>query len=135
MDDFKVVNDSWTEGKRDSMWYRSSDHEPVRVVNYKGRTWLMYAFGEVSFNYKDERYYCLSECTDIKNDNELELAIDKGDLDLWSNNWYEIRPAGEEYRKFVDMGLYDIVCGDPTELDKEMLDVLIAGEIKWAEEE
>ena len=121
MEDFQV-KDSWTKDKTDSMWYRSSDHEPVRVVNYKGRTWSMYPFGEVSFTYKDERYYCLSECTDIKNDKELGEALDNGDMELWHNNWYEIRPTEDKYFHYVDMGIYDAVFGEPTELDKYTLD-------------
>ncbi len=121
MEDFQV-KDSWTKDRRDSMWYRSSDHEPVRVVNYKGRTWSMYPFGEVRFTYKDNRYYCLSECTDIKNDDELGKALDNGEMDLFFNNWYEIRPTEDKNWHYVERGIYDTVFGDPTELDKDTLD-------------
>jgi len=135
VNDFKVVKDITTEHQTDSMWYRSCDHEPVRVVEYKGRKWVMYAMGEVKFTYKDERYYCLSECKDIKNDDEFGKAIDNGELDLDMNNWYEIRPAmldtNNPYYKYVNAGLYDDVYGEPAELDKDTLDVYLKAEREY----
>ena len=86
MSDLKVISDRSTKDKTDSMWYRSSDHTPIRVVEYKGRKWVLWAMGEVDFTYKDERYYCLSNCTDITNDDELGDALDNDELDLFFNN-------------------------------------------------
>jgi hypothetical protein len=133
----KVISDRSTKDKTDSMWYRSSDHTPIRVVEYKGRQWVMWAMGEVSFTYKDERYYCLSECTDITNDDEFGDALDNGELDLWLNNWYEIRPSMSDtdspYYKYVNAGLYDDVYGSHDELDKDLLDLYLKAEREFDE--
>jgi hypothetical protein len=133
----KVISDRSTKDKTDSMWYRSSDHSPIRVVEYKGRQWVMWAMGEVSFTYKDEKYYCLSECTDITNDDEFGDALDNGELDLWLNNWYEIRPSMSDtdspYYKYVNAGLYDDVYGSPDELDKDLLDLYLKAEREFDE--
>jgi hypothetical protein len=45
MSDLKVISDRSTKDKTDSMWYRSSDHNPIRVVEYKGRQWVMWGMG------------------------------------------------------------------------------------------
>ena len=122
MREFKVLKDRVEKNRYDSMFYRASDHDPLVVASYLGRKWVIYPMGEVSLSYKGNRYYCLSECSDIKTDEELGKAIDNGDLDVFMNNWYEIRPVEQENWKFVEMGLYDDVYGDPYELDKHTLD-------------
>ena len=137
MSDLKVISDRSTKDKTDSMWYRSSDHTPIRIVEYKGRKWVLWAMGEVDFTYKDERYYCLSECTDISNDDEFGDALDNGELDLFFNNWYEIRPSMSDtdspYYKYVNAGLYDDVYGSPDELDKDVLDLYLKAEREFDE--
>ena len=45
----------------------------------------------------------------------------------------EVRPVGQKYWKFVDLGLYDDVYGDPYELDEGLLLSYLEAESSWEE--
>ena len=71
MSAFKEVMNRVEDNRLDSMFYKSSDHTPLREVSYKGRNWVIEAFGDVDLIYKEERFYCLSEISEIKTDKDL----------------------------------------------------------------
>ena len=76
----------------------------------------------------------MSEIDEIKTDDDITKAYDNDDLQIHYNNWYEIRPVGQEYRKFVELGLYDDVYGDPYELDEGLLISYLETENEWSVE-
>ena len=122
---YKEIYNRVEKDRLDSMFYRMSDDEPLRKVSYKGRTWGIWPYGEVKLTYNESRYYCLSEISEIKTDNDLTKAHDNDELHIHYNNWYEIRPTEDKYFHFVESCIYDEVFGDPYELDKETLDWFI----------
>ena len=61
MSNFKEVMNRVEDNRLDSMFYKSSDHTPLRRVSFREREWVIEPFGEVRLTYKDERYYCMSE--------------------------------------------------------------------------
>ena len=134
MSNFKEVMNRVEDNRLDSMFYKSSDHTPLRRVSFREREWVIEPFGEVRLTYKDERYYCMSEIDEIKTDDDITKAYDNDDLQIHYNNWYEIRPVGQEYRKFVELGLYDDVYGDPYELDEGLLLSYLETENEWSVE-
>ena len=134
MSNFKEVMNRVEDNRLDSMFYKSSDHTPLRRVSFREREWVIEPFGEVRLTYKGERYYCMSEIDEIKTDDDITKAYDNDDLQIHYNNWYEIRPVGQEYRKFVELGLYDDVYGDPYELDEGLLLSYLEAENEWSVE-
>ena len=121
MSDFKEVMNRVEDNRLDSMFYRSSEHTPLRRVSFRGREWIIEVYGEVQVDYKGERYYCISDISEIKTDDDITKAYDNNDLEIYYNNWYEVRPVGQKYWKYVDLGIYDDVFGDPYQLDEELL--------------
>ena len=57
MSAFKEVMNRVEDNRLDSMFYKSSDHTPLRRVSFREREWVIEPFGEVRLTYKDERYY------------------------------------------------------------------------------
>ena len=132
MNDYKVVSDRTEANRRDSLFYRSTEWTPLKVVEYQGRQWEISPYGEVEINYKGARYGCLSEITEIKTDADYFHADEHEDLEVYSNNWYEIRPVGEEYyEKYVQVGLYDDIFWDPDDLDQGIVDAFLAAEKEY----
>ena len=124
---FKVIKDRVQVNRLDSMFYKSSDFEPLRVVSYAGRKWEISAYGEVRLDYQDRRYYCMSEISEIQTDFDIEKELKAGRLEILNNNWYEIRPVEpEHFNKYVEWGLYDEVYGDPYELDEGILETYLS---------
>tara|TARA_B100000902_G_scaffold385380_1_gene426681 strand:+ start:340 stop:753 length:414 start_codon:yes stop_codon:yes gene_type:complete len=134
MSNFKEVMNRVEDNRLDSMFYKSSEHTPLRRVSFREREWVIEPFGDVRLTYKDERYYCMSEISEIKTDEDITKAYDDDTLNIHYNNWYEVRPVGQEYRKYVDLGLYDDVFGDPYELDEGLLLYLLETEEQWVVE-
>ena len=134
MSNFKEVMNRVEDNRLDSMFYKSSEHTPLRRVSFRGREWVIEPFGEVTLTYKDERYNCMSEISEIKTDEDITKAYDDDTLNIHYNNWYEVRPVGQEYRKYVDLGLYDDVFGDPYELDEGLLLEYLKLEKQWVVE-
>jgi|TARA_B100001094_G_scaffold161737_1_gene156463 hypothetical protein len=122
--EYKVIMDRAEKDRLDSMWYRSSDHDPIKVVKYKDRIFRLEAFGEVDVAYKGERFYCASEISELKTDQDLHLAIQNGELELSYNNWFEVRPDAK-YNDYVYAGVYDDVYYDANDLDLELCKDLI----------
>lgn len=115
----KVLTKNYDDNKTDSMFYPDMR---VLEVEHKGRKFELNTYGEIKIIYQDEIYYNLNDI--CKNDNELSrLSLDE--LNIVDNNWYELRPVGEQYSKYIDSGLYDDVYGDPTEITEELLDKYI----------
>ena len=118
---YKVISDRTEPNRRDSMFYKSTEHIPLRVVEYNGRQFQIEAFGDVDFYYDEQRYGCLSEVADIKTDDDFVKADESGKLVQVAHNWYEVRPVMEDenspYYKYVNNGLYDDIFFDPADLD------------------
>jgi|TARA_B100000902_G_scaffold382134_1_gene419457 hypothetical protein len=117
--EYKVIIDRAEKDRLDSMWYRSSDHDPIKVVKYKNRIFRLEAFGEVNVTYKGERFYCASQISELKTDRDLHLAIESEELELSYNNWFEVRPE-DKYSDYVDAGVYDDVYYEANALDLEL---------------
>lgn len=118
--DIKVKN--YDDDKLDSLFYPDMR---VLEVEHKGRKFELNTYGEIKIIYQDEIYYNLNDI--CRNDNELSrLSLDE--FHIVDNNWYELRPVGEQYSKYIDSGLYDDVYGDPTEITEELLNKYIKAE-------
>jgi len=118
---YKVISDRTEPNRRDSMFYKSTEHIPLRVVEYNGRQFQIEPFGDVEFVYKNKTYRCLSEVEDIMTDEDFVKADESGALVQYLHNWYEVRPVMENekspYYKYVNAGLYDDIFFDPADLD------------------
>lgn len=136
---YKVIKDRTLPNKRASAFYKSSEAEPLKVVEYNGRQFQIEAFGDVEFYYDDQVYRCLSEVADIKSDEDFVNADLSGRLSLAYNNWYEVRPVMEDenspYYKYVNAGLYDDIFFDPDDLDEQLCLAFIESEKLFDKEE
>jgi len=136
---YKVISDRTVPNKRDSMFYKSTEHIPLKVVEYNGRQFQIEPFGEVEFYYDDQKYGCLSEVPDIKSDDDFVAADESGRLVQVYHNWYEVRPVMEDenspYKKYVYAGLYDDVWFDPDDLDIHLCIAYIEAEEQNDKEE
>jgi len=140
---YKVISDRTEPNRRDSMFYKSTEHIPLKVVEYNGRQFQIEAFGDVEFYYEEQRYGCLSEVADIKTDDDFVKADESGELVQVAHNWYEVRPVMEDenspYYKYVNYGLYDDIFFDPDDLDEDTCIAFIEAEKlydeEWGEEE
>lgn len=140
---YKVISNRTEKNRRDSMFYKSTEHIPLKVVEYNGRQFQIEAFGEVEFYYDEQRYGCLSEVADIKTDDDFVEADESGKLVQCYHNWYEVRPVMEDenspYYKYVNFGLYDDIFFDPDDLDEHLCKAFVEAERicdeEWGEEE
>lgn len=140
---YKVISNRTEKNRTDAMFYKSTEHIPLKVVEYNGRQFQIEPFGEVEFYYDEQRYGCLSEVADIKTDDDFVKADESGRLVQSYHNWYEVRPVMEDenspYYKYVNFGLYDEIFFDPDDLDEELCKVFIEAERiydeEWGEEE
>lgn len=129
---YKVISDRTEKNRRDSLFYKATEHIPLKVVEYNGRQFQIEAFGDVEIWYDGELYRCLSEISDIKTDDDFVKADESGKLVLDYNNWYEVRPVMEDenspYYKYVNAGLYDDIFFDPDDLDEHLCLAFIEAE-------
>ena len=129
---YKVISDRTEPNRRDSMFYKSTEHIPLRVVEYNGRQFQIEPFGDVEFVYENETYRCLSEVEDIMTDEDFVKADESGALVQYYHNWYEVRPVMENenspYYKYVNNGLYDDIFFDPNDLDEDTCKAFIEAE-------
>ena len=114
----KVLTKNYDDNKTDSMFYPDMR---VLEVEHKGRKFELNTYGEVKIIYQDEIYYDLNEI--CSSDEQLNKLCDNDELDIQYNNWYELRPIGR--KDYYDLGMYDEVYGDPTEITEEVLDEYI----------
>ena len=114
----KVLTKNYDDNKTDSMFYPDMR---VLEVEHKGRKFELNTYGEVKIIYQDEIYYDLNEI--CSSDEQLNKLCDNDELDILYNNWYELRPIGR--KDYYDLGMYDEVYGDPTEITEEVLDEYI----------
>ena len=117
----KITVKNYDDNKWDSMFYPDMR---VLEVEHKGRKFELNTYGEIKLVYKDEIYYDLNEI--CSSEEELDNLYDE--LDVVHNNWYELRPIGEQYTKHIISGLYDDIFGAPTEITGELLDKYIKAE-------
>lgn len=118
----KVTVKNYDDNKLDSMFYPDMR---VLEVEHRDRKFELNTYGIIKLVYKDEIYYDLNDI--CKSDDELNKLSDD-ELDVVHNNWYELRPIGEQYSKHIHSGLYDDIYGDPTEITGEVLDKYIKAE-------
>ena len=132
---YKVLSNRTEPNRRDSMFYKSTEHIPLKVVEYKGRRFRIEPFGEVEFYYDDEVYGCLSEVNGIETDKDFVKADESGRLVQVHHNWYEVRPEEDKYwDKYVSMGLYDDIFFDPDDLDEHLCEAFLEAERIYDEE-
>ena len=118
----EITVKNYDDNKLDSMFYPDMR---VLEVEHKGRKFELNTYGEIKIIYQDEIYYDLNDI--CKNDEQLNKLSDD-ELDVVHNNWYELRPIGEQYSKHINSGLYDDIYGGPTEITGELLDKYIKAE-------
>lgn len=118
----EVTVKNYDDNKLDSMFYPDMR---VLEVEHRDRKFELNTYGEIKLVYKDEIYYDLNDI--CKSDDELNKLSDD-ELDVVHNNWYELRPTGEQYSNHIHSGLYDDVYGNPTEITEELLDKYIKAE-------
>tara|TARA_R110002012_G_scaffold276627_1_gene463615 strand:+ start:230 stop:595 length:366 start_codon:yes stop_codon:yes gene_type:complete len=114
----KVLTKNYDDNKTDSMFY--SDMR-VLEVEHKGKKFELNTYGEVKIIYQDEIYYDLNEI--CRSDEHLNKLCDNDELDILYNNWYELRPI--DRKDYYELGMYDEVYGDPTEITEELLNKYI----------
>lgn len=112
------------EDRQDSNWYDGL----LYSFKYKGHEFSVYAHGDIRIDYKGEIYHNIYD-TDLKNDKDLQRALEKNELTWENNNWYElfvdkIDENGEQIEE-IDSFVIDYITDC---LDKEWVEDLVKGE-------
>jgi hypothetical protein len=83
--------------QQDSVWYQF-DMNPIATVVHNGREASVYCVGEVRVRVGDFIYKNVDDIIDfgIHNDAQLTEAEERGDIEFFNNNWFEILDPSED---------------------------------------
>jgi hypothetical protein len=77
--------------KEDAVWFQN-DMNPVATVVDNGKEASIFVTGDVRILIDDSQYRNVLDIISlgITNDIELEAAEERGDIEFYNNNWFEI---------------------------------------------
>lgn len=82
--------------QQDSIWFQN-DINPVATIVYGDREASVFVLGEVRVRVGDFIYKNVDEIIDfgIHNDAQLDEAVERGDIEFFNNNWFEVLEVGD----------------------------------------
>lgn len=82
--------------QQDSIWFQN-DINPVATIVYGDREASVFVVGEVRVRVGDFIYKNVDEIIDfgIHNDAQLAEAEERGDIEFFNNNWFEVLEVGD----------------------------------------
>ena len=85
------------EGEQDSVWFQN-DMNPVATVVHGDREASVFVVGEVRVRVGDFIYKNVDEIIDfgIHTDAQLDEAVERGDIEFFNNNWFEVLEVGDD---------------------------------------
>ena len=84
------------EDQQDSVWFQN-DMNPIATVIVGDREASVFVVGEVRVRVGDFIYKNVDEIIDfgIHNDAQLDEALERGDIEFFNNNWFEVLEVGD----------------------------------------
>ena len=85
------------DDQQDSVWFQN-DMNPVVTVVHGNREVYVYVVGEVRVRVGDFIYKNVDEIIDfgIHTDAQLDEAVERGDIEFFNNNWFEVLERGDD---------------------------------------
>ena len=85
------------DDQQDSVWFQN-DMNPVATVVHGNREAYVYVVGEVRVRVGDFIYKNVDDIIDfgIHTDAQLDEAVERGDIEFFNNNWFEVLERGDE---------------------------------------
>lgn len=83
--------------EQDSVWFQN-DMNPIATVVYGDREASVFVVGEVRVRVGDFIYKNVDEIIDfgIHTDAQLDEAVERGDIEFFNNNWFEVFEVGDD---------------------------------------
>lgn len=82
---------------QDSVWFQN-DINPIATVVHGDREASVFVVGEVRVRVGDFIYRNVDDIIDfgIYTDDQLDEALERGDIEFFNNNWFEVLEVGDD---------------------------------------
>lgn len=82
---------------QDSVWFQN-DINPIATVVHGDREASVFVVGEVRVRVGDFIYRNVDDIIDfgIYTDDQLDEAVERGDIEFFNNNWFEVLEVGDD---------------------------------------
>ena len=98
-------------GRSDSVWFQN-EMNPIATIIVGDREASVFCLGEVRVRVGDFVYRNVNEIIDfgINDDEALEIALERGDIEFLNNNWFEVLERGDEgLTEIISYDLFDAI--------------------------